>query len=279
MNEYIEIGVINTLEIDRVTDHGLYLVSKSGEDVLLPNQYVTDDMKPASLIDVFIYTDSEDRIIATTLRPKAMLDEFAYMEVVDETGFGVFVDWGLPKNLLVPKGLQKIPLQIGMKSLFRVCLDEKSDRLIASHKFSNYLSDDLSALHVNKKVTAIPYKKTPLGYKVIVDNLYEGMLYHNEIFQKIALGEKLEAYVKKIRDDKKLDISLQPTGSGNFDIAKEKVLEVLKKNSGFLPLNYKSSPDDVKEIFGLSKKSYKKALTLLLEESKISLDERGMKLN
>ncbi len=279
MNEYIQLGVINTLEIDRITDHGLYLVSKSEEDVLLPRQYVTDEMKPAMLIDVFIYNDSEDRLVATTLRPKAMLGEFAYMEVVDVSSFGAFVDWGLPKDLLVPKACQKTPLEVGMRSVFRVSLDEDSDRLIASHKFSRFLSNDFSSLQINQKVTVIPYKKTPLGYKVIVDNDFEGLIYHNEIFQKISLGESLEAYVKKIRDDDKLDISLQPVGEKSSDIAKEKIVKILKKKGGVLPLNYKSSPEDIKEVFGLSKKSYKRALTSLLEAGKISLNNKGMKLN
>ncbi len=125
-----------------------------------------------------------------------------------------------------------------MKSLFRVCLDKDSDRLVASHKFSEYLSSDYSKLKANQKVFIIPYKKTPLGYKVIVDNLYEGIIYHNEIFKSIKLGERLESFVKKIRNDNKLDISLQPIGAKNSDIAQQKIIEVLKKSGGFLPLNY-----------------------------------------
>ncbi len=165
-----------------------------------------------------------------------------------------------------------------MKSVFRVTLDENSNRLIATHKFSKFLNDDFSSLHVNKRVTIVPYKKTPLGYKVIVDNRFEGLIYHNEIFQKVSLGDRLEAYVKNIRGDKKLDISLQPKGKSREKTANKKILEVLKDNKGTLSCNYKSSPKDIKELFGLSKKSYKKALTSLSNDKIILINKDGIEL-
>ncbi len=276
MNEHIQIGRINTLEIDRMTDHGLFLLSEDGEDVLLPNAYVTDDMKLGELIKVFIYTDSEDRLIATTLRPKAMLDEFGYMEVVDVAPFGAFVDWGLPKDLFVPKALQKIPLKVGMKFLFRVCLDKETNRLVGAHKFKNYIRDDIEELEVNQQVDIIIREKTPLGFKVIVNNLYEAMIFHNEIFEDIWVGQKKRAYVKNIRSDRKLDISLQPIGKKNADTATSRIEKILRENGGRLEFNYKSSPEDVKRRFGLSKKNYKRALTTLIEEKIITLDESGI---
>lgn len=279
MNKNIQIGQINTLEIDRITDHGLFLLSEDGEDVLLPNAYVTDEMKIGELIKVFIYTDSEDRIIATTLRPKAMLDEFGYMEVVDVAPFGAFVDWGLPKDLFVPKSLQRIPLKVGMKFLFRVCLDKETNRLVGAHKFKNYIRDDVEELEVNQQVDIIIREKTPLGFKVIVNNLYEAMIFHNEIFEDIWIGQKKRAYVKKIRSDKKLDISLQPIGKQNTDTAAGRVEKILRENGGRLEFNYKSSPEDVKKRFNLSKKNYKRALTTLIDEKIITLDEGGICLN
>ncbi len=279
MNKNIQIGQINTLEIDRITDHGLFLLSEEGEDVLLPNAYVTDEMKIGELIKVFIYTDSEDRLIATTLRPKAMLDEFGYMEVVDVAPFGAFVDWGLPKDLFVPKALQRIPLKVGMKFLFRVCLDKETNRLVGAHKFKNYIRDDVEELEVNQQVDIIIREKTPLGFKVIVNNLYEAMIFHNEIFEDIWIGQKKRAYVKKIRSDKKLDISLQPIGKKNADTAAGRVEKVLRENGGRLEFNYKSSPEDVKKRFNLSKKNYKRALTTLIDEKIITLDEGGICLN
>ena len=279
MNKNIQIGQINTLEIDRITDHGLFLLSEDGEDVLLPNAYVTDEMKIGELVKVFIYTDSEDRLIATTLKPKAMLDEFGYMEVVDVTSFGAFVDWGLPKDLFVPKALQRIPLKVGMKFLFRVCLDKETNRLVGAHKFKNYIRDDIEELEVNQQVDIIIREKTPLGFKVIVNNLYEAMIFHNEIFEDIWVGQKKRAYIKKIRSDKKLDISLQPIGKQNADTAAGRVEKVLRENGGRLEFNYKSSPEDVKKRFNLSKKNYKRALTTLIDEKIITLDEDGICLN
>ncbi len=276
MNKNIQIGKINTLEIDRITDHGLFLLSEEGEDVLLPNAYVNDDMRLGEEIKVFIYTDSEDRLVATTLRPKAMLDEFAYMEVVDVAPFGAFVDWGLPKDLFVPKSLQKIPLKVGMKFVFRVCLDEETGRLVGAHKFKKFIRDDVEELEVNQQVHIIIREKTPLGFKVIVNNLCEAMIFHNEIFEDIWVGQKKIAYVKKIRSDRKLDISLQPIGKPNTDTASHRVEKVLRENGGRLEFNYKSSPQEIKDRFGLSKKNYKRALTTLLDEKKITLDESGM---
>ncbi len=277
MNKNIQIGKINTLVIDRFTDPGVYLVSEDDEeDVLLPNAYVSDDMNLGDEVKVFIYTDSEDRLISTTLRPKAMLDEFGYMEVVDVTSFGAFLDWGLPKDLFVPRAYQKIRLEVGMKFLFRVCLDKETNRLFGAHKFKSFIRDDIEELEVNQRVDIIIREKTPLGFKVIVDNLYEAMIYHNEIFEDIWVGQKKSAFVKNIRADRKLDISLQPIGKSNTDTATSRIEKILRQNEGRLEFNYKSSPEDIKDRFGLSKKNYKRALTALLEKRIITVDESGM---
>jgi hypothetical protein len=278
VNEHIVLGLVNKLKIDRKTDHGLYLVSEDKDDVLLPNAYVTEEMQVGDEIEVFIYNDSEDRYVATTLRPKAMLNEFGYFEVVDTNEFGAFVDWGLPKDLFVPKAFQKIPLERGMKFIFRVCLDERTDRLIAAHKFKKYIQNDIEELEENQKVVLIIREKTPLGFKVIVENRYEAMIFHNEIFEDIWIGQKKIGYIKKKRADRKLDVSLQPLGEKNQDIGVSRVEKVLKAHGGSLACNYKSSPDEIKELFGLSKKNYKKALTTLIEEKIILLDEEGIKL-
>lgn len=277
IDENIKLGVLNTLRIDRDSDHGFYLESEDGDDVLLPKAYATDEMNIEDEIVVFIYNDSEDRYVATTELPKAMLGEFGYMEVVGVESFGAFVNWGLQKDLFVPKKFQKIPLEVGMKFVFRVCIDEDSDRLIAAHKFKEFISSDVEKLKENQKVDIIIREKTPLGFKVIVDNRYEAMIFHNEIFEDIWIGQKKEAYIKKIRDDKKLDISLQKIGKASEDTALHRVQKVLKANGGELECNYKSSPELIKKLFGLSKKSYKKALTELLDKKIITLDENGIK--
>jgi len=276
INKNIELGVVNTLRIDRDSDHGFYLVAEDEDDVLLPKAYVTDDMSIEDEIEVFIYNDSEDRYVATTERPKAMLGEFGYFEVVGVESFGAFVDWGLQKDLFVPKKYQKIPLEVGMKFVFRVCIDEESDRLFGAHKFKDFISSDVEELKENQKVDIIIREKTPLGFKVIVENKYEAMIFHNEIFEDIWVGQKKQAYVKKIRDDKKLDISLQPIGKANEEIATHRIQKVLNTNGGKLDFTYKSSPEDIKTTFGLSKKNYKKALTELLEKKIITLDDDGI---
>jgi len=280
INKNIELGVVNTLRIDRDSDHGFYLVSEDEDDVLLPKAYVTDDMNIEDEIEVFIYNDSEDRYVATTERPKAMLGEFGYFEVVGVESFGAFLDWGLQKDLFVPKKYQKIPLEVGMKFVFRVCIDEDSSRLFGAHKFKEFICSDINELNVNQKVDIIVREKTPLGFKVIVDNKYEAMIFHNEIFEDIWIGQKKQAYVKKIRDDKKIDISLQPIGKTQEikETALHRIQKVLKINGGELECNYKSDPELIKELFGLSKKNYKKALTELLEKKIITLNEDGIYL-
>lgn len=279
MNPYLIIGEKNKLRINRYTDHGAYLCSGDGDEVLLPNQYVTYAMRENDIIEVFVYTDSEDRIVASTVFPKAMVGEFGYFEVVDVAPFGAFVDWGLPKDLLVPKTLQKIPFFVGMKVVLRVCVDDETGRIVGSHKYANFIEKDLKGLHVNQKVSLLVREKTPLGFKVIVNNLYDGLIFHNEIFEDIYLGEHKEGYIKTLRNDGKLDISLQPIGGDkNEAFASEKILSALKEEGGRLPFTYKSEPDEVQKTFGLSKKAYKRALTKLIEEQKIALSEEGITL-
>lgn len=279
INEKMQLGIVNTLRIDRTSEHGLYLESLDGDDVLLPKAYVTDAMVLGEELDVFIYTDSEDRFVATTQRPKAMLGEFGYFEVVDVTNFGAFVDWGLPKDLFVPKKYQKIPLEVGMKFVFRVCLDENTDRLIGAHKFKNFIRTDIEELKINQKVTVLIREKTPLGFKVIVDNKYEAMIFANEIFEDIWIGQKKIGYIKNIRADKKMDISLQPIGAQNADTAVQRIQKVLKAHGGKMACTYKSTPQEIQKLFGLSKKNYKKALTTLLDEKHIILSEEGIALS
>ncbi|WP_331774072.1 CvfB family protein [Sulfurospirillum sp. 1612] len=279
MNKTIELGKINTLEISRFSDPGLYLISEDETEVLLPNAYVTDEMEVGEMLDVFIYTDSEDRLVATTLMPKAQRDEFGYFEVVDVTHFGAFVDWGLPKDLFVPKALQKIPLEVGMKFVFRVCLDEETHRLVGAHKFKKYIRDDIEDLEVNQRVEIIIREKTPLGFKVIVDHKYEAMIFHNEIFEDIWVGQKKIAYIKKIRPDRKMDISLQPIGKENENMATHRVEKILRDHEGHMAYNYKSSSEEIKSAFGLSKKNFKKALSKLAENNIITIEEQGICLN
>lgn len=267
IDEKIKQGVVNTLRVNRVSEPGIYLISGDKTEVLLPNAYVKKDMAIDSLLDVFIYTDSEDRLVATTLKPYLYLNEFAYLKIVDSAKFGYFVDIGLPKDLLVPKNRQKGTYNIGSYKVLQMQFDERTSRLIASEKY--ILEEEPKNLKQGDEVEIILYSKTPLGFKVIVNNSYEGMIFHSEIFENLKIGDKKRAYIKNLREDKKLDISLQKIGE---KVDSNKVLEILKANGGVLNFTYKSDAEDIKNIFAMSKKAFKATLTKLIDEKKINLE-------
>lgn len=273
INEHIYVGELNTLAVNRVSEPGIYLISDDQTEVLLPNAYVTKSMEIGSFLDVFIYTDSEDRLVATTLKPYVYLYEFASLEIVDSMKFGSFVDIGLPKHILVPKNKQKGTYSIGNTKVLQLQLDERTNRLIASEKYD--LLKEIKDLEKNAEVEIILYSKTPLGYKVIVNNSYDGMIYHTEIFENLKIGDKKRAYVKNIRDDNKIDISLQKIGEKPSG---DKVFDVLVQNGGKLNFTYKSEAEDINKVFGLSKKAFKASLTKLIGEDKIILEEDGIRV-
>jgi len=277
-NQHLELGKINTLQLDRLTTPGAYLLAKDGNDVLLPGQYLTQDMREGELIDVFLYTDSEDRLVATTQKPLAMLDEFGVFEVVDIAPFGAFVDWGLPKDLLVPKKLQKSPFAVGEKHFLKIIYDEKTHRLVATEKLGDFFDTKVKGIHKNQEVSVIVIAKTPLGYKLLVENRYEGLIYHNEIFEKIEVGDKKIAYVKQIRKDGRLDLSLRKIGVKKNQNSTQKIISLLQQNNGILPYNYKSDAEVIKEIFSMSKKEYKRSLTTLIDTKTIEVKDSGIYL-
>ncbi len=271
----LEIGKINTLEVLRQSDNGLYLQSKDDSEVLLPNAYVdTETMQIGAMIDVFVYTDSEDRPVATTQMPLAKLGEFGYFAVVGYKSYGAFVNWGLPKDLFVPLSQQKEYFHIGEKYILRVCLDEETGRLYGTQKIGRWLQNEMKGLHPNKEVNLLVIAKTPLGYKVVADDLYEGMLFSNEIFEPLEIGDKRVGYIKKIRSDFKLDISLQKIGAfNNQEDIEGKILTILSEHSGRLALTAKSDADRIVEIFGMSKKNFKRALSALREKGRVCGDD------
>ncbi|MBU0721760.1 DNA-binding protein [bacterium] len=275
-NEHLELGLINCLRVDRHTPHGIFLTALDGKDVLLPQAYVKDSMTDASLIEVFLYTDSEDRLIATTLVPHAKLDEFAFFEVVDTTKFGAFMDWGLMKDLFVPRVFQKEPFKVGDKKFLRVVYDEMTHRLVGTEKFSKYLDKKPRGLKNHQEVKALIIDKTPLGFKCIVEDRYEGLMFHNEIFENIELGDIKKAYIKNIRKDGGIDLSLRKIGAKTSESSTERVLELLQQNNGIMPYNYKSDAELIKDVFGLSKKDFKRSLTSLQDEGKIEVKDTGI---
>ena len=275
-NEYLELGILNILRVDRHTPHGIFLMAHDGNDVLLPQAYVKDEMIEDSLLEVFLYTDSEDRLIATTIKPLAMLDEFALFEVVDVASFGAFVNWGLLKDLMVPNMFQKEPFKVGDKRFLRVVYDERTHRLVGTEKLGDFFQRRVKNLKINDEVKIMIIAKTPLGFKCIVEDKYEGLIYHNEIFETITLGDEKTAYIKTIRKDGNIDLSLRKAGSKKSGGSAQKVLSLLQQNNGIMPYNYKSDAELIKNIFGLSKKDFKRALTALQDSGYIEVKDTGI---
>ncbi|CAA6809798.1 MAG: DNA-binding protein [uncultured Campylobacterales bacterium] len=277
MNFDIKLGLLNTLKINEQSEYGLYLSSSNGEEVLLPNIYTTKSMKIGHEIDVFIYLDSEDRIVATTLSPKLKLNEFGFLKIVDSTEFGFFLDWGLPKDIYMPLRFAKDHFRVGNEVFVYITLNKSEDKIIAVNKYERFLNSEIN-LRKNQKVSSFVTKKTELGYACIVNNLYNGILYGDEVHQRLELGSTVESYVKKIRTDNKLDLSINPIGNTKFDVNSQKILEILKQNNENMPYNYKSDAEDIKDNFFMSKKTFKKSLTLLNDKKLISIDENGIRI-
>lgn len=278
MAKYIELGKNNILKIDRKAEHGLYLIAEDGESVLLPNAYVENSMKIGDEIEVFIYTDSEDRLVATTLTPFGKVGDFVALRVVDNMKYGAFMDWGLPKDLFIPKEYQRSRFNIGEIKVVRIMEDRSTDRIYGTEKIEQFYSRDFRPLKRNLEVDLIILKKTPLGYKVLINESYEGLLFDNEIFQTLEIGQKVKGYIKFIRPDRKVDVSLQPLGDGASKVGAEKVFQILEESGGKLNFNYKSDAEEINEKFGMSRKTFKKSLTELLEAKKIKLDENGISI-
>ena len=279
-NETIKVGEINCLRIARDTDFGFFLEAKDGSEVLLPNTYIIEkEMPMGSLLNVFIYTDSEDRVVASTKMPYAKLGEFGYFTAVDYKKYGAFVNWGLPKDLFVPLSQKKENFEIGKKYILRVCLDEQTNRLYGTQKIGKYINRNMKGLYKGKELEAIVIAKTPLGYKVIANNQYEGMLFKNEIYEDIKIGDRKKVYIKEVRKDFKLDLTLQPLGKkAKTNRAEDTILQMLKDAGGSLPFTYKSEAEAIKEKFKISKKNFKATLTKLIEAKKIKFTDSSIEL-
>ncbi|QOY54906.1 DNA-binding protein [Candidatus Sulfurimonas marisnigri] len=275
---FLELGKINTLVIDRLTTPGAYMMAQDGNDVLLPGPYLTNDMKEGDLLEVFIYNDSEDRLVSTTLTPVAKLDEFAFFECVDVAPFGAFMNWGLSKDLLVPNMFQKTPFKVGDRRYLRVVYDERTHRLVGTEKLGDFFERRVKGLKPNQEVKISVISKTPLGFKCIVEGKYEGLIYHNDIFEEIKLGDEKTAFIKTIRSDGNIDLNLRKPGAKQSGGSSDKVIALIKENNGSMPYNYKSDAELIKSVFGLSKKDFKRSLTTLVDAGKIEVKDTGIYL-
>lgn len=278
LQRMIEIGKYNELEILRETSVGLYLGDEEGEDILLPLKYCPEEFEIGDKIRVFVYRDSEDRKIATNLEPKIHMHEFGLLQVKEMTQLGAFLDWGLEKDLMVPFSEQKVNMETGRWYVVYLHLDEKTDRLIGSAKLDKFLDNALLTVAQGDEVDLVVYHHSELGYSCIVNNVHSGLIYDNEVFQRLRVGQKLKGFVKLVRPDNKLDISLQPIGYEKAtEVNTDKIMRLLKESGGFLPYGDKSSPDEIYATFGISKKAFKKAIGALYKEKFILIEEEGIR--
>lgn len=275
----IHLGEFNTLKAYRKTDNGYYLCDEEElNEVLLPNKYIPQNLKTNDPIKVFIYKDSEDRLIATTLTPKILLHRFAYLPVVEVNRFGAFLDWGLEKDLMVPYAQQNKKMRRGGRYLVYLYVDEQTERLVASCKLHHFLQQEPITVEKGDEVDLIIWEQTDMGYNAIINNLHKGLIYKNEIFQKLRAGDRMKGFIKEIREDSKIDISLQRQGYSNVTSNIDPILQALQQNNGFLPLNDKSAPDAIYQRFQVSKKTFKKAIGALYRERKIRIESDGIYL-
>ncbi|WP_405397924.1 S1 RNA-binding domain-containing protein [Maribacter sp. Asnod2-G09] len=274
----IELGRINNLEILRDTSVGLFLGDEEGNDVLLPNKYVPTEYEIGEKIKVFCYLDYDERPVATTLEPDIMLGEFRLLQVAEVNEFGAFMQWGLEKHLLVPFREQRVKMKEGQWYVVHCYLDERSGRLVASNKLDRFLSNDTIDLKEWEKVDLVVTRQTDLGWEVIVNEKHKGLVYFNEVFKPINIGDVIPGCIKTIRKDNKLDISLQPLGAKVLEPAAKKIYEVLVKSGGFLGLHDKSAPEEIRDVFQMSKKTFKKGLGTLYKDRKIKIESDGISL-
>jgi predicted RNA-binding protein (virulence factor B family) len=273
-----EIGKWNKLEVLKELDFGLYLDGKEQGEILLPIRYVPKDLKIGDIADVFIYLDSEDRIIATTEKPFAEVGDFALLEVVSISDIGAFLDWGLMKDLFVPFREQKQKMEVGNSYVVYLYVDEMTGRITGSAKVENFLDTTQPEFKEGQEVDLIIYMQTDIGYKAIINNTHTGMLFDSDVFRTLHRGEHTKGYIKKIREDQKIDLLLDKPGYEKVDEISKKVLDKLKEENGFIALSDKSPAEDIYDVFGISKKTFKKAIGALYKSRIIALEENGIRL-
>lgn len=275
----IELGRYNELKILRETSVGLFLGDKEGNDVLLPNKYCPKKFEIGDIIEVFVYRDFAERIVATNLKPKLTLFEFALLKVMDVSPIGAFLDWGLEKELFVPFREQRMKMEEGRWYIVYLDLDEETDRLFGTNKIEKRLDNTELEVVEGEEVEILIYNKSDLGYTVIVNNIHKGLIYANEVFQELNIGDRMPAFVKKIREENKLDITLYKLGyKESIEPNTEEIYNILVQNKGYLAITDKSGPEEIYKHFGISKKAFKKALGALYKQHKVVIEEEGIRV-
>ena len=274
----VEIGKYNTLRIVKDLDFGVYLDGGDGVEILLPARYVPKNVKPGDEVEVFIYHDNEGRLIATTAKPLAQAGEFQFMEVKSVNNTGAFLEWGLMKDLLVPFKEQKMPMREGKWYLVYVHVDHVTGRIVASARIEKYLDNVIPNYSFNQEVDLLVAEDTELGYKVIINNAHWGLVYHNEVFQRLEKGEHLKGYIKEVREDEKIDVSLTPLGYQKGEGIAKTILDSLKAKGGYFAGHDKSEPQLIYSLFRCSKKAFKQAIGTLYKQKIIDIETEGIRL-
>lgn len=276
----MKIGQYNLLRINRTVDFGMYLIDEDTHEVLLPKRYITPDMHVGDDINVFVYNDSENRPVATTEEPYAVVGDFALLRVKAVNKVGAFLDWGLSaKDLLVPFSEQRVDMQAGRSYVVRVYLDEASQRIVASAKLAKFLNQTEPHYYHRERVEVLVVQRSDLGYRVIVNNAHWGQIYQNETYQDVNVGDRLTAFIKQVRPDGKIDLTLAKIEKMRVDDLSDRIIQYLKDHNGEMSLTDKSTPEDINKVFECSKKDFKKALGLLYKQQKVTLGDNVKLVN
>jgi len=274
----VKIGEYNTLLVKKQVSFGIYLDGEELGEILMPSKYVPENCNVDDTVEAFIYLDSEDRLIATTEKPYATVGEFAFLEAVSVTRMGAFLDWGLLKDLFVPFREQKQDMVVGKSYLVFIYLDTDSNRIVASAKIDKFLNNTIPDYAEGQEVDLIIINESDLGFNAIINQQHTGVLYKNEVFQPLVKGDRLKGYVKKIREDEKIDLMLQKPGYAKVDAVSQSILDILKQNGGFIAVTDKSDPEDIYNLFRISKKTFKKAIGGLYKDRIIDIEDKGIRL-
>ncbi len=273
----MKVGEYNDLEVVKELDFGIYF--REGEvEILMPTKWVPQGTKIGDTLNVFVFRDSDDRLIATTVKPFAIADTFAFLEAKQVNEIGAFMDWGMDKDLLVPFREQAQRMDAGKSYVVFVYLDEETDRLVGSTKLSRFIIREDIDVQEGDIVDLLIYSETDLGFNAIVNDLYTGLIYKNEIYEAIRVGDKMQGFVKRVREDEKIDLSLQKSGYELVDDVKWRILKLIKDENGFLALNDNSAPEEIKAKLQISKKAFKKAIGALYRERLVKLTDKGVEL-
>lgn len=274
----VKIGKCNRLRVIRKTDTAVWLDGMELGDIFMPNGYARMDCTAGDDIDVFVFSDSENQLLATTKKPYAMVGDFALLKVASITPVGTFLDWGMKKDLLVPFGEQKEKMEEGKSYIVYVHIDKKTGRIVASSKLNRFLNKQPADFEEGQRVELLICSQTEIGYKAIIDNSRWGMLYKNEVFQPLKKGQRLPGFIKKLRDDGKIDLCLQKPGSEKIGEVSDRIIDLIKARGGFIPVTDTSPAGIIYSMFGVSKKTYKKAIGALYKKRLIVLEEHGVRL-